>query len=129
MAAQAKKIDPKTNRGSTGRLGEDLAAKFLADRGFRLIVRNWRCRLGEIDLIVERRGRIHFIEVKTRRGTSFGFPEEAVGFTKRQRWFRAIELWLQTHAPTLQSYQADVVSILLGAAEPQIEWIENVAQN
>ncbi len=128
MAPQAKKVAFKTDRGSTGRLGEDLAAKFLLGRDFRLIARNWRCRLGEIDLIVERQGMLRFVEVKTRRGIRFGFPEESVSFTKRQRWFRAIELWLQTHAPTAQSYQADVISILLGSGEPQIEWIENVAQ-
>lgn len=126
MASKAQKITVPNERGRIGRQGEDLAADFLEKQGFTILARNWRCRLGEIDLIVERDQRVRFVEVKTRRGTAFGYPEEAVSATKRQRWARSIELWLQLHAPRVTAYQADVVSILWKTTEPEIVWIENV---
>lgn len=126
MAAKAKKITPPNRRGQVGRQGEELAADFLQQRGFTIIERNWHCRAGEIDLIVEREGIIRFVEVKTRRTMTFGYPEEAVSFSKRQRWFRAIEFWVQQHGQIQVIYQADVISILWTTQEPAIEWIENV---
>jgi putative endonuclease len=55
--------DPRRRFGDRG---EDLAADFFIQNGFRLIERNWNCRLGEIDLIVEKQGKVHFVEVKIR---------------------------------------------------------------
>lgn len=126
MASKAQKIVRPNERGQVGRQGEELAANFLLRQGFTIIARNWRCRLGEIDLIVGRQGVVHFVEVKTRRGTAFGYPEESVDRAKRQRWFRAIEFWLQSEAPQVRTYQADVISILWKTVEPEIEWIQNV---
>ena len=126
MAAKAKKITRPNARGQVGRQGEDLAADFLQSKGFSIVERNWHCRAGEIDLIVERDQVIRFVEVKTRRTTTFGYPEESVSFRKRQRWFRAMEFWLQQRGMTSARYQADVISILWITQEPAIEWIENV---
>ncbi len=126
MAAKAQKIDSLNQRGRVGREGEALAADFLSAQGFTMIARNWRCRMGELDLIAVRDGRLHFVEVKARRNQRFGYPEEAVSRTKRQRWFRAIELWLQSHAPAQAAYQADVITILWVAGKPKIDWIQNV---
>lgn len=126
MASKAQKIVRPNERGQVGRQGEELAADFLQGHGCTIVLRNWRCRFGEIDLIVEREGMIHFVEVKTRRGSTFGYPEESVSRAKRQRWFRAIEYWLQYEAPHVRAYQADVVAILWKTNEPEIEWIQNV---
>ena len=126
MAAKAQKIESLNQRGRVGREGEALAADFLSAQGFTMIARNWRCRMGELDLIAVRDGRLHFVEVKARRNQRFGYPEEAVSRTKRQRWFRAIELWLQSHAPAQAAYQADVITILWVAGKPKIDWIQNV---
>lgn len=126
MAPKAKKITRPNVRGEIGRQGEALAADFLFARGFNLVAKNWRCRLGEIDLIVEREGIIHFVEVKARRTTTFGYPEEAVSYAKRRRWFHAIEAWLQLN-PKVQRYQADVISILFETAGPKVDWIENIS--
>ncbi len=124
--AQTQKVVPPTARALIGKRGEELAARFLEAQGFRILVRNWRCRLGEIDLIVQREQEIRFVEVKTRRGTAFGYPEESVTGLKRLRWFRAIEVWLQSQAPSVSKYQADVISILWRTPEPDIQWIQNV---
>lgn len=127
MAPKTKEITPSGDRGRIGRQGEDLAADFLSTRGFSVIARNWHCRFGELDLIVEREGDLRFVEVKTRRGSGFGYPEESVGRTKRERWFRSIHTWLQLHAPHRSAYQADVISILLRRDIPEIAWIEGIS--
>jgi len=61
-----------------GRRGEALAAKALQQRGFSIVTQNWRCREGEADLIAQRAGEWYFIEVRTRRGTGYGSPEESL---------------------------------------------------
>ena len=114
-------------RQSIGRRGEELAAAFLRTKGFRIVAQNWRCRLGEIDLIVERDGDVRFVEVKTRLSTEFGFPEEAITRAKRQHFSRAIECWLRASSWEPRSYQADALAILLRQNQaPDIRWIEGI---
>lgn len=115
------------HRQSVGRRGESLAAAFLQTKGFKIRERNWRCRFGEIDLIVERNGEVRFVEVKTRETTMFGYPEESITRTKRLHMSRAIEVWLakSPHPPT--SFQADAVVILVERGKaPDIRWIEGI---
>lgn len=61
-----------------GRRGEALAADVLQRHGFTVVAQNWHCREGEADLIAQRAGEWYFIEVRTRRGTSYGSPEESL---------------------------------------------------
>jgi putative endonuclease len=115
--------DPRRRFGDRG---EDLAAVFFESKGFRIVSRNWRCRMGEIDLIVERDGMIHFVEVKTRRSISFGYPEESVNFGKRERFGRTIEAYLQAANVSILRYQADVLAItILHGKSPEFHYIEN----
>ena len=67
-----------------GKAGEDLAAEHLADLGYEVLARNFRCRRGEIDLVCRRRGEVSLVEVKTRAGTAHGTPVEAVDEVKRR---------------------------------------------
>ena len=87
-------------RIALGRWGEDLAAQHLVATGAVLLDRNWRCREGELDLVArEPDGTVVFCEVKTRSGTGFGEPAEAVGPVKARR-IRALAVrWLQEHPP------------------------------
>jgi putative endonuclease len=73
---------------------EDLCAELLRRAGLVLIERNWRCRLGEIDLIAEERGTLVFAEVRMRSGTSFGGAGESVTAAKRSRLVAAARLYL-----------------------------------
>ncbi len=127
MASQAKKIAQPNERGAIGRQGEDLAAAFLQKEGFRIIARNWRCRAGEIDLIAQRDLELRFVEVKTRRGMDFGYPEESVTYAKRQHLVRALEYWLQQHPSPGISCQIDVLSVLLTTQPPTIDWLQNIS--
>ena len=106
-----------------GRWGEDLAAAHLVATGAVLLDRNWRCREGELDLVArERDGTVVFCEVKTRSGTGFGEPAEAVGPVKARRLRAVACRWLEEHRPDgRRELRFDVVSVLRrpGAA-PQV---------
>jgi len=94
-----------------GRKGEQMAADALCERGYRIVERNFRCRYGEIDLIAEERDDLVFVEVKTRRGSAFGRPEEAVTLTKRRKLAEVASYYLDLHAEGDRSWRIDVVAI------------------
>ena len=74
-----------TDKRALGAFGEELAAQYLREAGMEILARNWRCRYGELDLIVREAELTAFVEVKTRSGFGFGTPAEAVTFAKQQR--------------------------------------------
>lgn len=84
-------------RVGLGRQGEELAAQELVRRGYEIVARNWRCAVGEVD-IVARRGPVWaFVEVRTRRGEGFGTPEESVTGRKRERMRAVAEQYIAEH--------------------------------
>lgn len=117
----------------TGRTGEALAATYLEERGFRVMDRNYRFERSEVDIVCflpapryEDGGELVFVEVKTRRGTGFGLPEEAVGADKQRHLVKAARAWLHERRMEGTPCRFDVVSILLrNGAEPEIHHIEN----
>jgi putative endonuclease len=78
-------VAARTHRQRLGARGEQLAADWYAARGYRVVARNWRCREGELDLVVAGHGDVVFCEVKTRSSDRFGVPAEAVTPAKRRR--------------------------------------------
>ena len=100
------------DRNLLGKRGELLAEKFLERKGYEVIEKNFRCRLGEIDLIAEEGGEIIFVEVKCRSGTAFGFPEEQVSWRKQRKLWRLAELYLKGRRKD-QPARIDIVAILL----------------
>ncbi|MEV5648834.1 YraN family protein [Nocardia sp. NPDC052254] len=101
-----------------GAHGEELAAQFLQGAGIRIVERNWRCRYGELDLIVTDDDTTAFVEVKTRSGLGFGTPAEAVTFAKQQRIRRLALVWLAEQDGPWLRVRFDVVSVLLLPGEP-----------
>jgi len=79
--------------------GERTAAQWYLERGYVVLARNWRCRAGELDLVLARRHEIVFCEVKTRSSDRYGSPFEAVGYAKRTRLRRLAATWLSEEAP------------------------------
>lgn len=101
-----------------GREGEEAALGVYRSRGYRLLARNWRCRLGEIDLVLSRGDALVVCEVKARRGAGFGGPHEAVTFGKQQRLRRLGEAFLSAHPSLRAAYlRFDVASVLFPAGE------------
>ena len=80
-----------------GRWGEALAAEHLRRAGYQILAANWRSRFGEIDLIAADQNYLCFVEVKYRRGEAYGFPSEAVTYSKQQKIIRAARYYLMKH--------------------------------
>ena len=98
-----------------GAAGEDVAERFLTRRGMVLLDRNWRCREGEIDIVMRDGDVVVVCEVKTRRSTSFGVPVEAVTRAKLARLRRLAGCWLREHpAVGARGVRLDVVGLLRG---------------
>ena len=95
-----------------GAKGERVAERYLISRGYEILERQWRIRQGEIDLIVRKDDEIVFVEVKTRRGTRFGIPEEAVTSIKRERLRFAAWAYLATAGLTEVPFRIDVIAIV-----------------
>jgi len=108
-----------------GGRGEDIAARLLKKRGYRILERNYRCRYGEIDLVARDGRTIAFVEVKTRRNCDFGAPADAVGPKKRLNMARASSNYLVERGLTDHPARFDVVSILAGGGEAAAELIKD----
>jgi putative endonuclease len=81
-------------KDAVGRYGERVAVEYLTAQGMRLLDRNWRCSVGEIDAIFSDGIVIVFAEVKTRRSDRYGSPADAVGYVKQTRLRRLAAIWL-----------------------------------
>ncbi len=105
-------------RQQLGRSGEEAVAAWYEGQGYQVVVRNWRCRDGELDLVV-RRGRVYvFCEVKTRTSDAFGAPQEAVTRTKQTRIRHLAARWLRESAPvSAVGIRFDVASVMDGQVE------------
>jgi putative endonuclease len=101
-----------------GRRGEDLAALYLEQRGLVVLSRNWRCRHGEIDLVATDAERLVVCEVKTRSGTRYGEPAEAVDRRKAARIRRVTQLWLAAHHVRWCEIRFDVVAVVVEPGRP-----------
>ena len=96
-----------------GLAGEELVAKYLIDRGARILDRNWRIREGELDIVAaDRDGTTIFVEVKTRTSAAFGEPLEAISGEKALRIQRLSLAWLATNGRLGEPFRIDVVGII-----------------
>lgn len=98
-------------RQSLGRVGERLAARALEERGYCILERNFRCQYGEIDLVARENADLVFVEVKTRRGTICGLPEEAVTARKARKLQEVAACYLDGHNLPDCSWRIDVVAV------------------
>lgn len=109
-----------------GRQAEDAACHFLTARGLRLLERNFRHRRGEIDLIMQDKTCIVFVEVRYRSSARFGSALESVDRRKQARLVTAAQHYLQTHAEAAKhSARFDVISVEPGGRDAAITWIRD----
>ncbi len=113
-------------RKKLGADGEEAAVQFLRKRGLRILSQNFRCRLGEIDIIALDKKTVCFVEVKTRRTLDFGLGMEAVIAAKQQKIMKTALLYLKMHNLSECDFRFDVISILLcDSSPPRVEYLEN----
>ena len=103
----------RDERAEVGRRGEAAAERRYVAHGYRVVARNWRCRIGELDLVVSRGSTLVICEVKTRRGSRFGGGFEAVDARKRQKLRALAEVFLQQHGGGGAAIRFDVASVRL----------------
>ena len=99
-------------RRARGIAGEDVAAAWYLSQGYEVVARNWRCRQGELDLIVRQGATVVFCEVKNRATTRFGTPAEAVTYDKRQRIRHLAARWIEDSRFRPAQIRFDVAAIL-----------------
>ena len=107
--------DREGSRQELGAAGERCAAEFLARRGYRIVARNVRVAGVEIDLIAMRGAYCAFVEVKTRRTSRHGAPEEAVDARKRARLVRGARAWLSARGASRLRARFDVITVAVEA--------------
>ncbi len=108
-----------------GKKGEDLALRFLNKNGYRIIERNYVCKMGEMDIIAREKDTLAFIEVKTRTSTAFGPPQLAVNASKQRQMSKVALNFLKEKKLEEVKARFDVVAILLGPQGEEIELIRD----
>jgi putative endonuclease len=109
----------------TGREGENIATAYLKEKGYRICETNFRCALGEIDIIARDGNDLVFVEVKTRKSRKLGYPEQAVG-GRKQRKISLLALWyLQKKKIGDIRARFDVVAITMLPEGREIRLIKN----
>jgi putative endonuclease len=97
--------------------GEDMACAELERQGMQVLERNWRCRLGEIDIVAAEAGptgvTLVFCEVKCRRGLGYGHPLEAITYTKMHTLRQLAALWMREHRMKASSIRVDAIGVVL----------------
>ncbi len=112
-------------RLSLGKQGEELAAAELKKLKFKILERNYKCRVGEIDIIARERDTLVFVEVKTRATADFGGPAAAVTIHKQRQLSRAALTYLSQKKLTDIPARFDVVTVEITPPAPRIEVIRN----
>lgn len=96
-----------------GAFGESLAVEYLSKNGYKVLERNFRCRIGEIDIIAIQEDTVAFIEVKTRSSEKFGMPSEAVSLTKQNRMVKTALYYMQKNKLLDHMCRFDVIEIIV----------------
>jgi len=109
-----------------GKIAEDEACRYLQHRGLKLVARNYRCRCGEIDLIMKEAETLVFVEVRYRRSTAFGSGAETVTRAKQGKIAQSAAYFLQENRQYAGSAaRFDVVSCSPGQGDDGVEWIRD----
>lgn len=108
---------------STGQQAEDRALAFLNRRGLTLVERNWRCRGGELDLVMRERDVLVFVEVRHRSGNAFGTAADSITAAKQRRLRLAALLYLQCNGLEQVPCRFDAV---LSRADGRLDWLKNI---
>ena len=111
----------------TGEHAEDYALTYLTQQGLRLITRNFRCRMGEIDLIMSDDNSLIFVEVRYRKNAHFGSALESVDPKKQLRLIRCASYYLTTHQVN-QPTRFDVVALSPGNGQLEVQWVTDAFQ-
>ncbi len=121
-----------SSRVRRGRQGERLARQYLGQAGYRILAANYRCPWGEIDLVAQEGAELVFVEVRSRRGSGYGSPQESITPEKMERLQATAQDYLQNHTPERGrdnlNWRIDLVSIRFDATPPLLEHLKHAVQ-
>lgn len=101
------------NNVQKGKLGEEIAQKYLISKGGKILEKNYRTKIGEIDLIVKLNGELVFVEVKSRSNINYGYPSESVNYNKRRKIVNVAKFYILENCLHNISIRFDVIEIYL----------------
>jgi len=113
-------------RRLVGQTGEKIACAYLEEQGYRIIETNYRCPLGEIDIIASDQGSIVLVEVRTRTGFSFGGPEESINAEKARRLRRLALYYLKSISDKEQPCRIDLIAVMLNKNSHALENLHHI---
>jgi putative endonuclease len=113
------------NNQESGKLGEEAAVNFLKEKGYKILSRNFKTKLGEVDVVARDRDTYCFIEVKSRNSDRFGLAQEAVSVLKQRQISKAALGYLKENRLLNKKARFDVVSIMYQNNSPVIDLIKN----
>jgi putative endonuclease len=108
-----------------GSFSEELAARYLADAGWRILERNYRVNRKEVDIIARRADTVAFVEVKARAGVGYGHPLAAITWKKRREIAHVAHAWLARAGAAHLHYRFDAIAITWSGNSHTLEHIEN----
>jgi putative endonuclease len=108
-----------------GDRGEALAADYLERAGWTILVRNFRMGRKEIDLVARRDGVVAFVEVKTRAGTGYGHPLEAITWKKRREIHQVATAWIDRFGHPDYTYRFDAIAVQVAAGSESLEHVQD----
>jgi len=114
-----------TQKITTGKEGEKIAAAYLKKNGYRIIEINFRCPIGEIDIVAKEKNDLVFVEVKTRKSIALGYPEQAVGIRKQKKMSQLALWYMQKRKIADTNARFDVVAITLMPENNEVRLIKN----
>ncbi len=107
-----------------GIAGENAAAKYLKSQGYKILKRNYKCPLGEVDIIAQKGDVVAFVEVKTRTSDYFGLPNEAVDERRRQRYRNCVRYFFAGREIE-DTVRFDIIEVTVGDGKRTLNHIEN----
>jgi len=110
----------------TGQLAENLSGQFLQQQGASILERNYRCNVGELDIIAKHNDSIVFVEVRFRKNIAFGNPLETITLSKQKKLIKAASYYLQRNKNFAKKpCRFDVIAVTIQQNEYQFEWIQH----
>ena len=114
-----------TKKITIGKEGEKIAAAYLKKNGYRIIEINFRCSIGEIDIVAKEKDDLVFVEVKTRKSIELGYPEQAVGIRKQKKMSQLALWYLQKRKIANTNARFDIVAVTLIPEKNEVKLIKN----
>jgi putative endonuclease len=117
----------KTQQQKVGKIGEDMAVKYLKKKKYKILERNYRAdKFGEIDIIAQDKNELVFVEVKTKTDQNFGLPEQELTYQKKKRLKRAIQNYLFKKYLTDADWRMDLIAIEFLNSQPEIRHYQGI---